>query len=73
MSSLGLQKLFVGWMFVLTDETLVWFSFLFTFAAWAVMRPGRATAAVTFSGLALVIALPFLSGPSITGATAFAP
>lgn len=65
-SSIGLMKLIFGWFFVLSGETFVWFSFLLTLASWIFMRPRSAAVAATLSSLALIIALPFLSGPSIT-------
>jgi len=63
MSSIGLMKLLFGWLFL--GDTLVWLAFPLTLIAWASIGLRNARAAVTFSALALLNALPFLAGPKI--------
>jgi hypothetical protein len=61
----GWWKALTGWFFVLAGDTLVWLSGPLALLAWACIALRRPDAAIGFAVGALLIALPFITGPSL--------
>jgi hypothetical protein len=64
-SSAGWWKALTGWWFLLTGDTLVWLSVPLALLAWICIALGKRDAAIGFALGALLIGLPFITGPSL--------
>jgi uncharacterized membrane protein YhaH (DUF805 family) len=64
-TAIGLHKLLTGWFFVLSAQTPVWLAAPLLFFAWICLAVKRARPALWFGALALVAALPFITGPTL--------
>jgi hypothetical protein len=63
--STGWSKVLFGWWFVLTGDTLVWLSGPLALLAWICIALRKPDAAIALALGALLIALPFITGPTL--------